>query len=240
MISVIIPTLNEAKYLGTLLSQFDEDLRKKYDIELIISDGGSTDGTVELAKKYTDKILLHESPKRQTIAEGRNKGAREAKGDILFFINADTFIKDIDFFFESILKELSIPETIALTCKVQVFPQEEIWSDRLFHTFHNYYFATMNKCGIGMGRGECHILRKKDFFNIGSYNEKIIAGEDFELFTRLAKKGKIKFMHSLKIYESPRRYRRYGYIKVMASWFRNCVYIVLFKKSVPGEWDVIR
>jgi glycosyltransferase involved in cell wall biosynthesis len=223
-----------------LLSQFNEELLKKFNIELIISDGGSTDSTVELAKMFPCRILLHDNSKRQTIAEGRNKGAREAKGNILFFINADTYIKDIDTFFVSILRELSNPKTIALTCKVQVFPAEEIWSDKLFHTFHNYYFAAMNLCGIGMGRGECHILRKDDFFAIGSYNEKIIAGEDFELFTRLAKKGKIKFMHSLKIYESPRRYRRYGYIKVMASWFRNCVYIVLFKKSVPGEWDVIR
>jgi glycosyltransferase involved in cell wall biosynthesis len=240
MISVIIPTLNEVKYLSTLLSQFTDEIIKKFNIELIISDGGSTDGTVDLARKYTNRVLLHELPRRQTIAEGRNKGAREAKGDILFFINADTFIKDINYFFESILMELSNSRTIALTCKVQVFPNEEIWSDKLFHTFHNYYFAAMNICGIGMGRGECHILRKKDFFDIGLYNERIIAGEDFELFTRLAKKGKIRFMHNLRIFESPRRYRRYGYLKVMVSWFRNCVYIVLFKKSVPGEWDVIR
>jgi len=93
---------------------------------------------------------------------------------------------------------------------------------------------------VGMGRGECHIIKREKFFEVKGYNENIIAGEDFELFTRLAKVGKIKFLHKLRVYESPRRYRRYGYLKVMVSWFRNCVYIVLFKKSIPEEWEVIR
>jgi glycosyltransferase involved in cell wall biosynthesis len=240
MISIIIPTLNEVKYVGLLLSQFTTEIRKKYDLEIIVSDGGSTDGTVELVKDQVDILLLHDSKTRQTIAEGRNKGAVIAKGKILFFINADTFIKDINRFFQVISKELQNPKTIALTCQVSIFPEEETLSDKIFHTFNNYYFATLNYLGVGMGRGECHIIRRERFFEVGQYNEAIIAGEDFELFTRLARKGKIRFLHNLKIYESPRRYRRYGYLRVLAAWFRNCVYIVLFKKSVPGEWEVIR
>ncbi len=240
MISVIIPTLNEVKYVGLLLSQFTPEIRRKYNLEIIVSDGGSTDGTVELVKKSVDLLLLHDSGIRQTIAEGRNKGAKVSKGSILFFINADTYIKDIDHFFEVINKELINPRISALTCKVSIFPEEETFSDKVFHTFHNYYFAALNYLGVGMGRGECHIIRKIKFFEVGGYNEAIIAGEDFELFTRLARKGKIRFLHNLKIYESPRRYRRYGYLRVMAAWFRNCVYIVLFKKSVPEEWEVIR
>jgi len=240
MISVIIPTLNEVKYVGKLLSQFTPEIRKKYDLEIIVSDGGSTDGTVELVKKYVDLLILHDSKDRQTIAEGRNKGAFNSKGEILFFINADTYIKDIDNFFGTITSELKNPNVVALTCKVSISPLEEKLSDKIFHTFHNYYFATLNYLGIGMGRGECHIIKREKFFEVNGYNENIIAGEDFELFTRLAKVGKIKFLHKLRVYESPRRYRRYGYLKVMVSWFRNCVYIVLFKKSIPEEWEVIR
>lgn len=240
MISVIIPTLNEIKYVGLLLSQFTPEIKEKYNLEIIVSDGGSTDGTVEYVKDKVDLLILHNSTHRQTIAEGRNKGALKANGDILFFINADTYIKDIENFFQTITKELLNPKIIALTCRVSIFPEEEKLSDILFHTFHNYYFASLNYLGVGMGRGECHIIRRDKFFEIGGYNEKITAGEDFELFTRLTKLGKIKFLHKLKVYESPRRYRRYGYLKVMRSWFRNCVYIVLYKKSIPEEWEVIR
>jgi len=137
MISIIIPTLNEAKYLGLLLSQFSNDLIKKFNIEIIVSDGGSSDNTIEIAKRYTDRVLLHDPRKKQTIAEGRNRGAKESKGEILFFINADTFIENIERFFEIIVKELAKPDIVALTCKVQVFPDEEKLSDKIFHTFHN-------------------------------------------------------------------------------------------------------
>jgi glycosyltransferase involved in cell wall biosynthesis len=240
MISVIIPALNEGKYISLILSQFTKEIRNKFNIEVIVSDGGSTDNTAEISRKYTDMVILNESGHRQTIAEGRNIGAQQARGDILFFINADTSIDKIEFFFESILKEIERPGISAITCKVQVFPNEENLSDKIFHTFHNAYFAALNYIGVGMGRGECHILKREMFFRAGCYNEKIIAGEDFELFTRLARIGKIKFMRNLRIFESPRRYRKYGYLRIMASWFRNCVYIVLFKKSIPEEWEVIR
>jgi len=240
MISVIIPTLNEEKYVGKLLSQFTDEIKNKYNLEIIVSDGGSIDGTVELVKDKVDVLLLHNSPTRQTIAEGRNRGVEMAKGDVLFFINADTYIENINHFFKTILDELKNPKTIAITCKVKTFPEEERLVDKIFHGFHNNYFAALNYMGVGMGRGECNIIRKEIFFEVGGYNESITAGEDFDLFTRLAKKGKIRFLHNQVIFESPRRYRKQGYFKVMRAWFRNCVYIVLFKKSVPDEWEVIR
>jgi glycosyltransferase involved in cell wall biosynthesis len=240
MISIIIPALNEANYIERLLSQFTDEIIKKFNLEIIVSDGGSIDNTIEITKKYTDKVILSLTGHRQTIAEGRNMGAGKSKGEVLFFINADTYIDNIEHFFNTILIELAKPEVAALTCKVLVFPEMEKLSDKIFHTFNNYYFAFLNYIGVGMGRGECHILKRETFFKAGCYDEKIIAGEDFELYTRLARLGKIKFMSNLKIFESPRRYRKYGYLRVLASWFRNCVYIVLFNKSVPEEWEVIR
>ena len=240
MVSVIIPTLNEEKYVGRLLAQFTDEVKKKHNLEIIVSDGGSVDGTVELVKDKVDVLLLHNSSNRQTIAEGRNIGVKAAKGDILFFINADTCINNIDHFFETIFDELKNPKVIAITCKVKTFPEEEQLADKIFHTFHNYYFAALNYLGVGMGRGECNIIRREKFFEVGGYNETLTAGEDFDIFTRLTKKGKIRFLHNQVIFESPRRYRKQGYFKVMRSWFRNCVYIVVFKKSVPGEWEAIR
>ena len=56
-----------------------------------------------------------------------------------------------------------------------------------------------------MGRGECHILSKKMFEELGGDNEEFAAGEDFDLFARLRKKGKIRFLKSSLIYESARR-----------------------------------
>ena len=77
-ISIIIPTLNEARFLPKLL----ESIKKQTftDYEVIVADAGSKDKTLEIAKKYGARIVKGGFP-----AEGRNAGARAAKGDFLFF-----------------------------------------------------------------------------------------------------------------------------------------------------------
>lgn len=84
-ISIIIPILNEAKILEKTLSQLQPELGHH---ELIIVDGGSTDGSIRIAAKY-GKVL--------TSARGRsrqlNTGAAAATGDILLFLHADTWLE---------------------------------------------------------------------------------------------------------------------------------------------------
>ena len=73
MISFIIPTLNEEKTIENTLRCLDAFSGEK---EIIVSDGGSKDKTIEIASKYTNKIVIHKDSKRQNIAQGRNAGAR--------------------------------------------------------------------------------------------------------------------------------------------------------------------
>jgi glycosyltransferase involved in cell wall biosynthesis len=157
-ISVIIPTFQEEKLCEKILSQFTETVKNKYSIELIVSDGGSTDRTLEIAARYADKIVENIERKKQNISIGRNRGAKIAQGDILLFINADTQIDMIDFFFPSIVKEISKSDIVAVTCPVYVYPEEQTIFDRLLHFLMNIYFYLLNTIGMGMGRGECHIL----------------------------------------------------------------------------------
>ena len=86
-ISVIIPTLNEGKYLENCLKSLKKQKFKDY--EIIIADGLSTDNTVEIAKKYTKKVI---SSKDKSIGAGRNKGVKIASGEILVFTDADTIV----------------------------------------------------------------------------------------------------------------------------------------------------
>ena len=91
-----------------------------------------------------------------------------------------------------------------------------------------------------MGRGECHII-KRDFFNlVGGYDESIYAGEDFELYKRLIKHGKILYINNLIVYESPRRYRKFGYHRVCWDWLRNSIWILIFKRSLSRTWEQVR
>jgi glycosyltransferase involved in cell wall biosynthesis len=239
--SIIIPTLNEEKLLPGLLRQFnDSALKKNYDYEIIISDGGSSDKTIEIALEFSDVIKVHVDSAKQNIAIGRNRGAHYANGNILIFLNGDVIIPDVKFFFEFIDKKFDTSEYAAMTCKVLVFPEEENISDKIFHYFYNKYFYLLNVFGIGMGRGECQVI-KKDFFRIvNGNNENLEAGEDFDLFKRINKHGKILFTNKLFVYESPRRYRKLGYDGVTWSWIKNAISILLRNKSLSKEWEQVR
>lgn len=239
-ISVIIPTLQEEKLLERTLYQFTPELKQRFQIEVIVSDGGSTDRTVEIARQYADIVIEAVPGNRQNISMGRNIGARAAGGEIFIFINADTSIEDIEHFFEEMIRIITKPNVVAATCRVGVHQDEERLSDRLFHTAYNWLFYFENLLGLGMGRGECHVIRRSIFFAVGGYNESIAAGEDFELFVRLKKMGKIAFMNHLRVNESPRRYRKYGYIRISILWFLNSISVLLFHRSLNKEWEPVR
>ncbi len=240
-ISIIIPSLNEEKLILQVLNQFDVSLRVKYNLEIIVSDGGSKDSTLRLIDGYADKVLIHKEKFKQNISQGRNQGALNSKGDVLIFLNADTLISNLNLFFERILEILkNNDDIVAIACPVRVFENEEIFKDRVFHFLYNNYVRFLNKYGMGMGRGECHIIKRNSFFKVGCYNEKMFAGEDFDLYKRLKKIGKIKFLKDVLIYESPRRYRKFGYLKVFWDWTVNSIWITLFNKSISENWEEVR
>ena len=91
-----------------------------------------------------------------------------------------------------------------------------------------------------MGRGECHIIKKSVFNDYGGYNEDLAAGEDFDLFRRIRKDGKILFARNLTVYESPRRYRKIGHFRILFTWLINSIYIIFAKTSKSTEWKEVR
>lgn len=239
--SIIIPTLNEEKVLPELLKQLsDKELKLKYNYEVIVSDGGSTDDTILIANKYASKIVIHNKEKKQNISEGRNAGANIANSDILIFINGDVLFDNLEYFFARIQNKFINSEYLAMTCKVNVIPSERNFSDRVFLGFYNWYFHLLNSVGLGMGRGECHIMSREVYSKHNGYNENMAAGEDFDLYKRIRNNGKIFFDKKLTIYESPRRYRKYGHVKIFLTWLFNALYVIFTNKSLSTEWEEVR
>ena len=187
--------MNEEKLLPELLQQLtNPNLKKLYQLEIIVSDGGSRDDTVRIALNYADIITVHTEQKVQTIAEGRNKGAEFASGDVLIFFNGDVRIEKPLEFFRFVEDNLSNPHYHAITGFVSIYPEEAGLLDTLFHFCYNHYFQVLNNIGVGMGRGECHIIRKNIFDKLFGYNENFAAGEDFDLYRRIRKEGDILFL----------------------------------------------
>lgn len=240
-ISVIVPTYFEENILENLLVVLDADLQAKYNFELIVSDGGSTDNTLEIAEKYANKVVTKNTGERQTISGGRNAGAAVASGDTLVFLNADCRPADLTTFFDFISRWRENSTYGAIACKVKAFDEDELLRDKIFYLLHNNYVKFLNSIGVGMGRGECQVVKKSVFDSVGGYNSNLAAGEDFDLYRRIVKnKYKIEYSEKLLVMESPRRFRKYGYLKTLWNWTLNSLAVIFCNKSASKEWEPIR
>ncbi len=90
LISIITVVYNGEKYLEETIQSV---INQTYDnVEYIIIDGGSTDGTLDIIKKYEEKIDYWVSEKDSGIYDAMNKGVTLCSGDIIGIVNADDFI----------------------------------------------------------------------------------------------------------------------------------------------------
>ena len=140
-ISIIIPTLNEEKLIERSLSQFTKELKETYNIEVIVSDGGSKDSTIEISKKYADRLILHTEKFPQNISQGRNAGAKYSQRDVLIFLNADTCIKDTDYFFELHILEDELTKDVSLLVvekeeKNEIPEASQLWENQISDLKH--------------------------------------------------------------------------------------------------------
>lgn len=240
MISIVIPTLNEENVLESTLKILRSC--RKHNLEIIISDGGSTDGTVEIAKRHADKIVVYDGAARQTIAMGRNAGASKAAGEYLVFLDADVHLQNPEGFFDESLKFFEkAPAVAALTATLRVSPEYERWSDRLsFGLVNASHFLLNNYLRIGAGSGEFQMVRRGVFEAVGGYREDLAVGEDQEIFRRLAKVGRTHFHPRLLVYHSGRRARKVGWPKLWLIWSANAVSVAIFNRSFNKVWKEIR
>jgi hypothetical protein len=224
-ISVIIPALNEERYLPRCLESLSRQSRREQ-FEIIVVDGGSTDRTVEAAKEFANKVIVEPSP----VGAARNIGAKHAEGEILAFIDADTmacerWIEEIARMFESSLNAVGVTGP--------TLPYEGTKLDRLA-----YHVATGWAQRLSLRLGRPHVAgfncayRKRPFWDAGGFDENRVLSEDVTLSLKMRHQGPILFNHEMIAYTSLRRIKKYGYPYLTTYYAINTGTMLLFNRTL--------
>jgi rSAM/selenodomain-associated transferase 2 len=204
MISIIIPTYNEALAIEKTIGYLEKNDPEKKIAEIIVADGGSTDGTKEKATAAGAIFLECRSKGR---AAQMNEGAEIAKGEILYFLHADTippddFIKDII---------ASIEAGAGSGCFRLAFDHDH-WFLKA-----NCWFTRFDVNLIRFG-DQSLFLKKELFLKSGGFNTGYIVMEDQEIISRLKRLGKFKVIPK-PVITSARKYKENGIYKTQGIFF---------------------
>lgn len=134
-ISIITPCLNAAPFIErTLLSVLDQ--RGDFELEYLVVDGVSTDGTVEIVGRYTDRLRLL-SEKDPGQASAINKGLRLVSGDVVAFLNADDCYAPGAL--AAVAAAFADPQTHWAFGKCDIIDTHDLPIRRLITAYKNYY-----------------------------------------------------------------------------------------------------
>ena len=214
MISIIIPTLNEEKYLPIFLNQIKKQPFNDY--EIIVADANSSDRTVEIAKNFGCKIVKGGIP-----AKGRNEGAKVAKGDILLFMDADNLFLP-DNFFANILSEFKRRNLDAAYFPIYLDGNK---IDKIACWGYNLCAKVTQNF---LPHASNSILAKKSIHQkIGGFDETITLAEDHEYVRKVGKCGKFGYIEIDPVLTSARRTERDGSVKTYCKYLLAGTYMLV-------------
>ncbi|RLE49501.1 MAG: glycosyltransferase family 2 protein, partial [Candidatus Methanomethylicota archaeon] len=223
--TVIIPTYNEEKFVEKCLRSLCDQTVSREKYEIIIVDGYSTDRTREIAAKYADKVIYQIS---KGVGGARNDGAREAKGRILVFTDADVvFPKN---WLERIISYFEKDDDIIAVCGPDE-PLEHSGKLLALYKLINGFSKVLYKIGIVGTRGTNTAVRKDIFFKIGGYTDYPLC-DDVELGLRLKKLGKVVYDNKIKVKMSARRFNKYGALNVLKEWIKGDIMLLIGKRTI--------
>lgn len=218
MISVIIPTHMEKGFLERCLKSVVSQDYPRESYEIIVSDFSSTDGTLEIAKRFADKVVTSE---RKGIAHGRNEGAKSAKGDMLVFVDADVFLRKdflgkVDYNFRRGFVGVG---SIGVPYDGGFFPRAVFNITYLISRFTDFL-------GMPAYPGMAVAYERKTFSKLGGFREDLGISEDIDMSRRVSRMGKCRLDPTAVCYVSTRRLHRNLFFMTMFHLYNDIRYYV--------------
>lgn len=188
-VSIITPSFNQANYIeATIQSVLKQDYPR---IEYIVVDGGSTDGTVDIIRKYEDKIAWWVSGKDQGQTDAINKGFAHATGDILAWINSDDTYSQPNVITDAVDFLTTNPEVAMVYADCNFIDEQGNVIGK---------FASRQTDYGKLRRGYVHIPQQTMFFRarywkeLGPLDPSFYFAMDYDLWVRIAKHAQIKYL----------------------------------------------
>jgi len=225
LFSIIIPTLNEEKYLPRLLRTIAAQSLKENIVDVHIADGGSRDATLKNACSFVSKLPIHtHSHKKGNVAAQRNSGAQLAKGEYLLFVDADTQLRP-DFLHE--LK--NIIDTHPHGIYIPYFgPDDHSILLRMSYIFMNKVVCLSKHLPRPLSSIGCVGIEKALFDAVDGYDTSIYIGEDHNLVRRARAAGGAVVCASKAVSVfSLRRLRREGVLRSLLILFFGIGYALI-------------
>lgn len=247
-ISVIIITLNEKNTLRNCINSLREaaqfsSKKRSIPIEIIVSDGGSNDGTIEIAEKLAD-VVIRSSPSRYLQC---NNGASIARYENLLFLHSDTFLAP-----NSLLKVvhfLKNPSFIG-----GAFSKKWIWSQDYFPSsfmkFAVFIFQgignLLSRTFLAYPADNAIFIRKKIFNKLNGFNQMWIC-EGFDLSLRMKNYARssnlmkkrynrhkmgIARIYTGHVHTSTRRFEEFGFFPTLFKWI---LILLLWRFGMPQD-----
>jgi len=235
-VSIIIPTLNEVDYLDRTLRGIRQ--LQPHPLEVLIVDGGSTDGTVARAQAWATPSVVGGHPLQppcpvtllstQTPSRSiqMNLGAGQARGDILCFLHGDTLLPDDAI--AVIQKTLADPEVVCggflalMTGDLQIR-----WGISLHNALKTYYAPLVFRPHLFFRRGlrllfgdQVMFCHRTDFHRCGGFNPELPIMEEADLCLKLCRFGRIRQVQRV-VQTSDRRVAAWG------AWKANSIYLMI-------------
>lgn len=220
-ISIVIPTYNEEKYLPKLLQSIKKQDFNDY--EVIVADAFSVDMTRRIAKKYGAKIVDGGLP-----AFGRNAGAKEAKGEYIYFLDADVVLPKN--FLKNTYNELKEKNLDIATCTIK--PTSPLEIDKIMHNFANIVIKLSSYTNNPYAPGFCIMVKRRLHRKIKGFDESLKLREDHDYVRRAIRYGKFGVLESSYIKVSIRRLRKEGRINLAKKYFMVEFYNIINSKNL--------
>ena len=208
VISVVMPVYNCEEYIYLSIKSILEQSYSNF--ELIVINDGSTDGTLKILENFSDNRIRIFSQNNMGISKSLNKGIRISQGKFIARHDADDISENKRL--EKQLQYMRLNPNIAL-----LGTWSKIIINNKFSRKNLIHPRTDEDCKIGLLFDNCFshgsiLIKKSTLIKVGFYNENIIGAEDYELWSRIAKKFKVanipEFLHYYRVHKSSVSYDR--------------------------------